>query len=123
MIGEISKAELETLINIPFDYEILGSLYYQAKEFHWIFNFPKSAEKGQKWDEFMKIIANVSMKIYAMKYHMGNYKKFESMCIQQLTDACLKNGEATLQGYELLYELEAFLFQIKSVLDMSVKFI
>jgi hypothetical protein len=123
LMDEMSKSEVATLVNCPFDFEILGSLFYQAREFRIFYNFPQSEEKKNKWDKFMGIVLDASMKLAAMKYHVDNYKRFESICMGQLAAKCEEKGEATLQAYELLYELESFLFQTKSSLDIAVKFI
>ena len=65
-------------------------------------------------------IANVDHKLHAVKYHLNNYEQAESDKIEELT----KNHkpptgvQQIIEEPRLIYEVEAFLFQVKSCLDV-----
>ena len=101
----------------PIDEEIQGRLYAQALE---IF-FPVASEplKGQ----FISLLMQVMVKLQSLKYHMGEYQKKEEVHIQEVLKNIQQNQYVTIAALDLLYELESFLFQFKSSLDLSVKFI
>jgi hypothetical protein len=69
------------------------------------------------------VLLDVIIKISAMKYHLKTYERHEALCIKQLEAKCSPNSHISLQAYELLFELEAFMFQMKSALDLAVKFL
>lgn len=122
-MDKISKAELDAFLKMPFDLEIMGRLYYQARELLLGYAFDVFKPKTQERDKFISILLDVMIKISAMKYHLKNYEQHETLCIEQLKAKCGANSHISLQAYELLFELEAFMFQMKSVLDLAVKFL
>lgn len=119
----LDQAELDALSKMPFDIEIMGRLYWQAKELLLSYGFNFSNPRKKEKDKFISVLLDVTIKITAMQYHMKNYESHETLCIEQLKSECGDNPYISLQAYELLFELEAFMFQMKSALDLSVKFI
>jgi hypothetical protein len=121
-MNAICKAELDALLKMPFDLEIMGRLYYQASELWLSRGFDIFKPKEKERDRFISVLLDVTVKISAMQYHMNNYAQHEALCIQQLKTKCEDKPYVSLQAHELLFELEAFLFQMKSALDIAVKF-
>jgi len=70
--------------------------------------------------EFVKRINDVDHKLYAVKYHLNNYEQAESDKIKEFS----KNykppagAQMIIEEPRLIYEVEAFLFQTKSCLDV-----
>lgn len=64
------------------------------------------------------LVFHVQHKLKAMLYHKTNYLKVEDFIISHSAE--LGNTKATIP-HELFYEFEAFLFQTKSTLDMTIK--
>ena len=122
-MDKIGEAELDALSKMPFDLEIMGRLYYQARELLLSHGFDFFKPKEDERDKFISILVDVVIKISAMKYHLKNYEQHETICIEQLKARCGANSHISLNAYELLFELEAFMFQMKSALDLAVKFI
>lgn len=122
-MDKINKAEIDALLKMPFDIEIMGRLYYQARELLLSQGFDFFKPKEEERDKFITNILNVTIKISAMQYHLKNYEQHEALCIEQIKAKCGANSFISLQAYELLFELEAFIFQMKSALDLAVKFI
>ncbi len=75
---------------------------------------------GAAKQDFTKLIRNVDHKLHAVKYHLNNYEQAESDKIEQFT----KNhtppvgAQMIIEEPRLIYEVEAFLFQVKSCLDV-----
>jgi len=73
--------------------------------------------------DFIKRIRNVDHKLYAVKYHLKNYEQAESDKIKEFS----KNHkppagvQMMIEEPRLIYEVEAFLFQVKSCLDVLSK--
>ena len=64
------------------------------------------------------LVFDVSHKLRAMLYHKSNYLNVENSVIIQSAE----NGEQKARiPHELFYEFEAFLFQTKSALDITIK--
>jgi len=70
--------------------------------------------------DFLDLISNVEHKLYAVKYHLKNYEQAESDIIEEFK----KNykpptgAQEIIEEPRLIYEVEAFLFQVKSCLDV-----
>lgn len=122
-MDKINQAEFDSLIKMPFDMEILGRLYYQAKELLLSHGFNFTEPKEKERDDFLKVLLDVTVKIAAMQYHLKTYEQHETLCIEQLKAKCVgSENHISLQAHELLFDLEAFMFQMKSSLDLAVKF-
>ena len=64
------------------------------------------------------LVFNVQHKLKAMLYHKENYLKIENFIINENA----KSESETIEiPHELYYEFEAFLFQTKSALDITIK--
>ena len=122
-MDKINKVEFDALLKIPFDLEILGRLYYQARELLLSDGFDVFNPKTEQKNAFISKLLDVMIKISAMKYHMKNYENHEALCIEQIRSECSVNSHISMEAYELLFELESFMFQMKSALDLSVKLI
>lgn len=122
-MNRIGKTEFEALSKMPFDLEIMGRLYYQAKELLLSQGFDFFKSKDEERDKFIAVLLNVMIKISAMQYHLKQYERYEQLCIEQMKAKCQPDDHISLQAYELLFELEAFMFQMKSALDLAVKFL
>lgn len=101
------------LHNWPIEEEISGRLYMQALQFINALN-----EKEKK--DFLSLLMQVMVKVQSLKYHLNEYQNKEECHIQHVITE--NNPHVTVAALDLLYELEAFLFQLKSSLDLSVKF-
>jgi hypothetical protein len=60
-------------------------------------------------------------KLTATKYHLDNYERLERQQYEQARRQFKRDPNSTREAFELIFELEAFLFQVKSSLDMLVK--
>lgn len=119
---KIGKAEVDALLKMPFDLEIMGRLYYQARELWLSRGLNIFKPKEEERDRFISVLLDVTIKLSAMQYHLKNYEQHEVLCIEQLKAKCGEKPYMSLQAHELLFELEAFMFQMKSALDFAVKF-
>ncbi len=70
--------------------------------------------------DFLDRISNVEHKLYAVKYHLRDYEQAENDMIEEFG----KNykpptgAQEIIEEPRLIYEVEAFLFQVKSCLDV-----
>ncbi len=96
--------------------EIIGRLYLQACKFD-VQGFLSNTEK----DDFLDKLFTVMHKITAMKYHLDNYQRIEKEHLIKARRLFKKDQNQTIEAFELIFELESFLFQLKSSLDMLVK--
>ncbi len=91
--------------------EIIGRIFLQSKLLMPDGDYPEPRR-------FADIIQDVVHKLYAMHYHKTNYTKIERTYIKDL-------GNSTQEPFpmtgDMSFEFEAFLFQTKSALDMTVK--
>lgn len=75
---------------------------------------------GAVKQDFVKCIKDVEHKLHAVKYHLNNYEQAENDKIKEFS----KNYEPPtgaqiiIEEPRLIYEVEAFLFQTKSCLDV-----
>lgn len=72
-------------------------------------------------EDFLDSILAIMHKLHVTKYHMNNYIAIQKEQLQQCQASFGKGDYTTREALELIYELEAFLFQVKSSLDMMVK--
>lgn len=105
------------LLNMPADFEISGRIFWQLREIlgddFLLIGFFDEERK----DKFTNVVLDVMLKLHAMRHHMNNFKQIE--------EQYLKSIETSEQGifrtHRMLFEFEAFLFQLKSTLDITVK--
>ncbi|MFC1508332.1 hypothetical protein ACFL60_01430 [Candidatus Omnitrophota bacterium] len=98
------------------DEEIGGRLYLQACKLD-VNGFLSNSEK----DDFFDKLFAVMHKITAMKYHLDNYQIIEKKIYSIARQKFKKDSKQSIEAFELIFELESFLFQLKSSLDMLVK--
>lgn len=91
--------------------EIVGRIFLQSKLLMPDGDYPESRR-------FDNIIQDVVHKLYAMYYHKTNYTKIEQTHIEKLGNNIKEPFPMT---GDMSFEFEAFLFQTKSALDMTVK--
>lgn len=97
------------------DDEIGGRIYLQLCNL-----FVDQIVSDQK-DSFFRHAFSVMHKLTATKYHLNNYEKIEQKQFQQARRKFKKNPNETRESFELIFELESFLYQVKSSLDMLIK--
>lgn len=70
--------------------------------------------------DFIKCINDVGHKLHAVKYHLSNYEQAENDKIKEFSENYKPPAGAQMVAEEpkLIYEVEAFLFQTKSCLDV-----
>lgn len=70
--------------------------------------------------DFAKCISDIDHKLHAVKYHMNNYEQAESNRIKELSNNYQPpaGAQMVVKEPQLVYEVEAFLFQTKSFLDV-----
>ena len=70
--------------------------------------------------DLIKCIHNIDHKLHAVKYHLKNYKQAEDDKIKEFnSDYKPPTGmQVVIEEPRLIYEVEAFLFQTKSCLDV-----
>jgi len=60
-------------------------------------------------------------KLQAMSYHLNNYTNIDNKFTDYVKESYVKNPHEIKNAHTLLYELEAFIFQLKSSLDIMIK--
>jgi len=115
MIASAGMARL--LLNLPDDLEISGRVFWQLREilgddFMLIGLFDKD-----KRDRFTGVVLDTMLKLHAMRHHMQNFAALESQYLHQIEES----GVGVFRTHCMLFEFEAFLFQMKSALDIAVK--
>lgn len=70
--------------------------------------------------DLLNRIRNVEHKLYAVKYHLNNYDQAESGMIEEFRENYKPptGAQESIEEPRLIYEVEAFLFQAKSCLDI-----
>ncbi len=70
--------------------------------------------------DFVKRIDNIDHKLHAVKYHLNNYEQAESDKVKELSKNYKPPAgvQMVIEEPRLIYEVEAFLFQTKSCLDV-----
>lgn len=97
------------------DDEINGRIYLQ------LCNLFTDVLLSDKKDLFFKHAMSCMHKLSATKFHLENYRRQEKHQYKEATKLFKKNQNTTREAFELIFEFEAFLFQIKSSLDILVK--
>ncbi len=97
------------------DDEINGRIYLQ------LCNLFTDQILSDKKDLFYKYATSCMHKLTATKYHLENYRNIEKRQFKEASRLFKKNPSTTREAFELIFEFEAFLFQVKSSLDILVK--
>jgi len=96
--------------------EINSRIFLQAQHLSPILNF------GQKKEySIISQTLDVTLKLQAMVYHIENYKVLDNQYLNDAVDNFHEFPNTINNCCSLIYELEAFLFQLKSALDMAIK--
>lgn len=103
---------------MPPGFEISGRLFWQAQELLGP-NFFLLGKDREKHDAFTNAVLDTMLKCHAMEYHMANFKEKEKRFLEGIE----AGGDGIFRSHEMLFEFEAFLFQLKSALDIGVKII
>lgn len=111
-----SHEQVKVLVNMPFDSEINGRIFWQARELLGP-EFDIFLKESSQREQFMGVLLDTMVKCRAVQYHMDQFSAGEQGFITHIESG----GHAIETGHELLFELEAFLFQMKSALDIGVK--
>lgn len=99
------------------DEELCGRIYCQ------VMNLSVDATLGAQKERFLDHAFDAMHKLSATRYHLDNYIRIERQHAERLRRIFKKHPGQREEAFELIYELEAFLFQVKSSLDMLVKLI
>lgn len=118
-MNTVTGKHADVLLNMPNDMEIIGRIYYQALEVLGQNLFFIRDEEIK--ERFLSTILDVMIKLEAMKYHRDNFELLENQYIQMIKEGSAKEETYLNRTHLLLFELESFLFQLKSTLDLSVK--
>lgn len=75
---------------------------------------------GTAKQDFIRHVNDVDHKLHAVKYHLNNYEQAENVRIKEFTKNCRPPAgvQVVTEEPKLIYEVEAFLFQTKSCLDV-----
>ncbi len=105
-------------LNMPTDNEISGRFYWQASELLGQ-HFDIFLKDEQQREQFMNVLMDTMLKCYALKYHKERYKAIEHDYLENVRTG----SDGWYRSHDMLFELEAFLFQVKSSLDIGIKVI
>jgi hypothetical protein len=108
-VGDLVVVQLWT------DEEIGGRIYLQAC------NLFAQSVLQEDHASFMEHAMSVMHKLTATKYHLENYARFEVEERAFAEDLYRRGSANRREAFPLIFELEAFLFQVKSSLDMLAK--
>ena len=113
----MANTGIEKLImNMPDDLEISGRFFWQAKELLGS-NFAVFLKDERQREHFTNVLMDTMLKCHAMKYHKEAYETIERDYIEFVRTGV----DGWYRSHIMLFELEAFLFQVKSSLDIGVK--
>lgn len=99
------------------DLETTGRIIIQLQHL-----FAQAILNDQK-DRFYTHAFSVMHKLAALKYHLQNHRLIEQAQYEQIVRELQAGTFSPREAFELIFEAEAFLFQVKSSLDMLVKLI
>lgn len=116
MIASESIARL--LLNMPPGFEIGGRFFWQAQELLGP-NFRLLGTDETRNDAFTNALLDTMLKCHAMEYHITNFKELEKQFLEMIEN----DGDGLFRSHKMLFEFEAFLFQLKSALDIGTKII
>ncbi len=115
----LDKSEPVTVTE--YDPDIVGAVVSQAELLS--LKLPEAA--GQKMDGIYVVTGGVALKLSALRYHCANFRRLQDVRTKEI-EADAKRIDLLRQGVVvsekgMIFELEAFFFQLKSTLDMMVK--
>lgn len=104
------------LVNMPGDLEISSRIFWQLREILGD-NFALLRLDESRNEAFTNSILDTMLKLHAMRHHLKN---FEALELQYLASV-KASSDGIFRTHRMLFEFEAFLFQLKSTLDVAVK--
>jgi len=105
-------------MNMPSDLEISGRLFWQARELLGPnLDFLRLGFVRGLHEAFLNALLDTMLKCNAMRYHVVNFEALERNFLASIELA----DDGIHRSHSMLFELEAFLFQMKSALDLGVK--
>lgn len=116
MNREVPEASGIGLRKLWTDPEIIGRIYLQVCALQLQDLLPREEQ-----DRFWKHATSVMHKLSSTKYHLENYKRLERQEVESTRRRFKKQPSFRREAFELIFEIEAFLFQVKSSLDMLGK--
>jgi hypothetical protein len=111
--GDASKGRL---VKIGGDFEIDTRLISQCMAL-----LPRSSQPGHWSGHFIDTAFQTAAKVRATKYHVENVKRIEQAEVQRVLRESDDPSFVLQEAWPLVHETEAFLFQVKSSLDIAVK--
>jgi hypothetical protein len=99
------------------DDELCGRIYGQAA------NLSAGELLGEPKPKFYEHVFAAMHKLAATRYHLDNYARLEREHAQKARRLFKKQPHWREEAFELIFELEAFLLQAKSSLDMLAKLV
>ena len=114
-------AEAIPVTGIQFDSDIIGATKGQADLL--LAGIPDL--KTETVDGVTKIVSGVGVKLSALRYHAKRFEELQVQRKEEIEDdermqGIVKSGLLVAEK-EMIFEFEAFMFQVKSTLDMLVK--
>lgn len=108
---EPTNPGIPQIVKLWQDEEVEARLWIQA-----LILMPQNAEWGPK---FYTSLASLMNKVLATKYHMKNIERVEREERHKGLKIFKKPNATLWESYQLVYETEAFFFQVKSSLDIA----
>lgn len=114
-------AEARPVTSIQFDSDIMGATKGQADLL--LRGIPNLTPETV--DKVLIVTGSIGVKLSALRYHCKRFKQIQEQRKQEIegdekTKGIIKQG-MVISEKEMIFEFEAFLFQLKSALDMLVK--
>lgn len=102
------------------DEEIVGRIYLQYSDLIRLMgDLPESIRT--KLDKTIKSLLTI---LSAINYHNSNFLKYEEKAINEAKNLLEnKQNQIINENYEMIFEVEALLFQLKCSLDLLAKFL
>lgn len=114
-------AEARPVTGIQFDPDIMGATKGQADLL--LPGIPNL--KPETVDSVTAIVGIVGLKLSALRYHVKRFEELQAQRNQEIendeTIMVIVQQGMVMSEKEMIFEFEAFMFQIKSTLDMLVK--
>jgi hypothetical protein len=115
-VPDQKNANEPRLVKIGGDFEVDTRLISQCMAL-----LPRNSGPGHWSGYFMDVAFQTAAKVRATKYHAENVKRIEQAEVQRILRDHAKPSFVLQEAWPLAFETEAFLFQVKSSLDMAVK--
>ncbi|CAK8716910.1 Cthe-2314-like HEPN domain-containing protein [Candidatus Electrothrix gigas] len=104
------------MTNSNFHQEINSRIFIQSQH---LLEWVKLSEEENS--RFFCITLDIALKLQAMAYHLKNYEQFDEEYKKSALSNYKEFPNTVNNCCSLIYELEAYLYQLKSSLDMVIK--